>query len=280
MSDEPITPVEPAKRKRSWVGRSIVVGIFLLIFVILLPSALTSMPVLYQLPFHVACGSALHAYQTLPLLLADWLSALRPLAALVVAGFMLHRFVRWAIRADERSRPWQPGHTLAAMALLLLGYGTAITLIGIAHQSTWLLSERWIDDGMASGIEKSRAARKVRSLVEALEAYDATHGHYPESLRELNVPPEMLLVETGSGAGLEPFLYLKPDDKKVGYSNEPIIVSPMVGHQEFMIGFIYQKYVLGFGGTSVLKMHEEGLEKLIQPAAPAPLPTTPPTADE
>lgn len=279
MSEVPITPVEPVKRKRSWVGRSLVVGFFLLIFVILLPSALTSMPVLYQLPFHVACGWALHAYQTLPLLLVDWRSALRPLAALVVAGFMLHRFVRWAIRANERSRPWQPGHTLAAMALLLLGYGAAITLIGIAHQSTWLLSERWIDDGMASEIEESKAARKVRSLLEALEAYDATHGHCPDSLRELNVPPELLLVETGAGAGLEPFLYLKPDDKRLGYSNEPIIVSPMVGHQEFMVGFIYQKYVLGFGGTSVLMMNEERFEKLLQPAAPAP-PPTPPTADE
>lgn len=267
MSEEPVTPVEPAKRKRPWVGRGIVVGIFLLI---LLPGALSSMPFLYELPFHVACGWALHAYQTLPLLLVDWRSALRPLAALMVAGFMLHRFLRWAIRAHERNRPWQASHTLAAMALLLLGYGAAITLIGIAHQSTWLLSERWSDDGMGSGIEASRTLRKVRELVKALEAYHATHGHYPESLRELNVPPELLLAETGAGAGLEPILYLKPSDKKLGDANEPIIVSPMVGRKEFMVGFT---------SLEVWPMREERLAKLLQPAAPAP-PSTPPTADE
>ena len=135
-------PREPGKLKRPWLVCCLVLG-FLYCLVVVFSGVAAAV----ELPYHLACGWAIHAYQTLPHLLAEWRSALLPLAALVVAGLMLHRFIRWAIQAEARNRSWRPGHTLAAMAMLLLGYGAAITLIGIAHQSSWLLGERWIDDG-------------------------------------------------------------------------------------------------------------------------------------
>ena len=267
MSDEPITPVEPAKRKRSWVGRSIVVGI--LCFIVI---GFFGAVVVIELPFHLVCGWVIHANNTLPPLLAEWRSALLPLAALVVAGFMLHRFIRWATQATERNRPWRSSHTLAAMALLLLGYGAAITLIGIAHQSTWLLSERWIGNGRSGPlVEEMQAFSQTQNLTHALEEFHARNGRYPGAMDELDVPMKSLLVKTGDGGGAGSFIYLKPKGQPGG-PEEPIIVSPMVGSR--------QEFVVGFTSTEVRAMNWEKLAKLLQPAAPAPLPTTPPTADE
>jgi len=153
----------------------------------------------------------------------------------------------------------------------LLGYGAAITLIGIAHQSSWLLAERWIDDGGPSRFsDVAGAMTKTKSLLSALEEFRGNHGHYPKTLRELEVPTELLLTETGYGAGLEPFIYLKPGSQRPDGEGQPVIVSPMVGRR---------KVVVGFTSTTARMMTWEALEKMLESAAPVHSPT-PPSADE
>jgi len=220
--------------------------------------------VVFELPYHLACGWAIHASKTLPPLIAQWRSALLPLAALALAGWMLHRFIRWAIQAADRNRPWRPGHTLAAMALLLSGYAAAITLIGIAHQSTWLLGERWITDGMDTARGGMIAREQTSALLAALEKFRQTRGHYPDSLRELDVPPELLLMETEYGTAFEPFVYLKPSGRLPTDQGAPMIVSPMLGRQWFEVGFT---------SMDVRAMNRKDLEEMLGLAAPASSPT-------
>lgn len=255
MSEEPITPRKPAKRKRTWLVRGIVYG-----FLYLIVAGCFGADVALELPYHLACGWAIHAYQTLPLLLAHWHSALLPLAALVVAGWMLHRFIRWAIQAQARSRPWRTSHTLAATGLLLLGYGAAITLIGVAHQSTWLLGEKWVSyNGFLGHLAEVDALSQTRKLTQALEDFHVDKGCYPASLRELKVAPELLLVRTGYGACREPFVYLKPGSKQPDGESHPMIVSPMVGRRQVAVGFT---------STGALLMAWEALEKILESDAP------------
>jgi hypothetical protein len=259
VSEETVTTVEGDGRKRSWLVPAVVYG-----FLYLLVVWFFGIIVMVELPIHLVCGWAIHAHHMLPPLLAEWPSALRPLAALMVAGFLLHRFIRWAIHASGGGGPWPLRSTLAAMGLLLSGYAAAITLIGIAHQSTWLLSKRWIGNGRSGPlIEGVQALTQTQSLTQALEEFHATKGRYPEALEELDVPKKHLFVKTGDGGGVEAFIYLKPKSQPGG-PDEPVIVSPMVGGRH--------NFMVGFTSMTVRAMNWEQLEKLLNPAAPPPLP--------
>ena len=214
--------------------------------------------VLFQLPFHLACGWIIHASQALPPWVAQWRSALLPVAAFLVAGWMLHRFIRWVIQAETRQRTWRRSHTLAAMVLLLLGYGAAITLIGIAHQTTWLFGEQWISSGYIVSQNSADARAGAAVLIDELEKFHQLHGSYPESLRELDVPRERLVMPTGREWVLESFIYLKPDGKYPNDKNKPVIVCPMgIAEDGFQVGFL-------LSDVRVLKWDE--LEKLLDPA--------------
>jgi len=272
MSADPATPEDPATRIRPWQVRRLVYGLLALTLVGLFEVVVFDMRVLYEVPYHLACGWVIHGMQALPPLIADWRSALLPLAALAVAGWMLHRFIRWAIRAEERNQPWRRSHTLAAMALLLLGYGAAITLLGIAHQTTWLLGEGWCDHGLGIIQDAFGAREKSTMLLTALEEFHRIHGRYPESLRELEMPPNDWLLETGHGSSLEPMIYLKPDGKRPDDGNQPLIISPMIGAGA---GW----FAVGFTSMEIRTISWDEFENLLAPATPASSPT-PPAADE
>lgn len=110
----------------------------LFVFVVLLaPSQF-----ILEVPYHLVCGWAFHAWKAIPPFLEKWREGVLPLGCLVLAVLLSNRFIiRWA----EKKRPyltWKMRHTVAMFSLLLLCSGAAIAMSGVVHQAFWLGWER------------------------------------------------------------------------------------------------------------------------------------------
>lgn len=254
MSEEPIATRTPASRQWTWIIRGVVWT-----FVILVFSALGSCTVLVETPIHFVLGWLFHAAKALPPLLGNWRPLVAPLGCLVLATWLIHRFVRWSQVAKGKPPAWRVGHTISAVSLLMLGCGAAIALSGVLHQTVWLMSDPWIED-RGKRMEQTLAVSNARQLVMGLFDYHEKHGRYPNSLWELEVESDssarLFSVPVGYSRVNEPFILLHPGGTRAVNADEPLIVSPVMP----TIG----KIVVGYGDGSVTSLLARDLDRVIK----------------
>jgi hypothetical protein len=253
MSEEPI--VSKKSSTRTWIIRSV-----LWTFVIFVFSVLGSCTVLVETPVHFILGWLFHAVKTLPSVLGNWRPLMAPLGCLILATYLIHRFVRRWLVAEGKSLPWwRVGHTISAVSLLLLGCGAAIALSGVVHQSVWLMSDPWTEY-RGKLTEQTLAVNNARMLVIGLIEYHEKHGHYPNSLldlkSELGFPARIFLVPVGNSQVKEPFVLLHPGGTRAVNWDEPLIVSPVMQTTG--------KIVVGFGDGSVSSLQAKDLSRVIR----------------
>ena len=256
MSDEPTTTREPKRRKRSFVVRAIIYSL-LLLFVVFV----TSWAVLIEAPVHFLIGWFFHARETLPPLAEKWRALIMPLACLVLAGFLMHRFIRWWLREKNSHLIWKATHTVSAMALILLGAGAAIAMSGIAHQLAWLPGEPLIKDGSRSN--KARLAKttnNARQIMLALDQFHNDRGHYPISFEEIqkgsDLSPKDFQVETSPSKLSEPFILLKPGGTRSLGTADPVILSPVLP--------IENRVLVGYSDLSVRALRARDFEQILE----------------
>lgn len=258
MSEEPITIQTPARRMVTWLIRVVVGFVFLFLLVFLLGGGLLFV---FEAPFHFLAGWFLHAGKALPPLLAKWPGILLPAGCLVLAGILIHRFIRRCLTVNKSSLAWRPANTVASIALLLLGCGAAIALSGVVHQTVWLMGERWTTNNHRTSL--SYAIRNGRQLMMALTEYFEEYGRYPTSFQELDTELELssklAWVKYRSGSLREPFILLYPGGKREVNANEPLIVSPVIQESG--------KIVVGYGDMSVKAVPAEQLEQILRARA-------------
>jgi len=219
---EEVNQDEPVKMPRR-TGRIALVAVcgFFVGFVVLQ---------LFEVPFRLLCGWAVHAWVTLPPLLARWNELLLPAAALGLALFLTDRFIRWALAAKGSKLSWQGRHTVAATFLVLLGAAAAIAMSGIVHQAVWLGGEPWW--GKGRGYQLTEVVSNARQIAVAMQELERKNGRYPESLAELELPANLLIAEPRERGLVEPFVYLKPAKHLPAGEVVPVIVSPMLPDRE------------------------------------------------
>ena len=218
MSEEDSIP--PARLWRERLYSTVAVSLFLLL------AAGLGLILLFEVPFRLLCGWAVHAWVTLPPLFARWNELLLPAAALGLALFLTDRFVRWALAAKGSKLPWRGRHTVAATFLLLLGAAAAIAMSGIVHQMVWLGAEPWWGNGR--GMQQTIALDKTRQIAVAIREFEQRNDRYPESLAELDLPRDLLLVPSRERGVAEPFVYLKPADARKADAGLAVVVSPVL----------------------------------------------------
>lgn len=220
MSEEDSIP--PARLWRERLYSTVAVSLFLLL------AAGLGLILLFEVPFRLLCGWAVHAWVTLPPLFARWNELLLPLAALGLALFLTDRFIRWALAAKGSKLPWQGRHTASAAFLVLLGAAAAISMSGIVHQMVWLGAEPWWGNGR--GEHQTEAVYKARRIAVAIQEFEQRNDRYPESLAELDLPRDLLLVPSRERGLAEPFVYLKPADvrKADADAGAVVVVSPVL----------------------------------------------------
>ena len=228
-------------------------------FVILVFSALGSCTVLVETPIHFVLGWLFHAVKALPPLLGNWRPLVAPLGCLVLATWLIHRFVRWSQVAKGKPLSWRVGHTISATSLLMLGCGAAIALSGVLHQTVWLMSDPWTEDrGKKS--DQVEAVNNTRQLMMALMEFHDSKGHYPNSLQELetefDLPSQLAWVQNGLGKVREPFILLHPGSTRLVNADEPLIVSPVIQR----VG----KIAVGYGDGSVTSLLAKDLDRVIK----------------
>jgi hypothetical protein len=110
-----------------------------------------------------------------------------------------------------------------------------------------------------------------RQLMMALFEFHQTRGRYPENFHELELemelPQNLMWVQTANRSVREPFVLLHPGGKRPVNADEPLIVSPVIQSAG--------KFAAGFGDGSVRSMPEAQLGKIIRsggPASPQPPP--------
>lgn len=254
MSEEPIA-LKPARSRRwTWIIRSVLWTSVILVF-----SVLSSCTILVETPLHFVLGWLFHAVKALPPLLRNWQPFLAPLGCLLLASWLIHRFVCRSLVAKGKPPSWRAGHTVLAVSLLMLGCAAAIALSGIVHQAVWLMSDPWTENrGRRS--EQTAAVNNARQLMMALMEFHDSKGHYPNSLRELatesDLPFQTAWLQNGSGKVREPFLLLHPGGKRLVNADEPLIVSPVIED----VG----KIVVGYGDGSVTSLRAKDLDRVIK----------------
>jgi hypothetical protein len=254
MSEEPIV----AKSTMSRVFSRIVWTVLGLFLVLLLLGVSSIFFVILEAPFHFLIGWLIHFVTAVPPLLGSWWMILLPIGCLMVAGFLLHRFVRWWIKAKGNGIIWQPVHTVTALGIFLLGCGAAIAMSGVVHQLVWLSKDPWTEDRSRKSYQ-TEAVNNARQLLFALFEFQETEGRQPDSLQELEgkyqIPRRLCWVRTSGGKVPEPFVLLYPGGTE-SEAKKPWIVSPLIGS----VGNI----VVGYSDGSVTSLPAGSLEKILQ----------------
>ncbi len=228
MSDEEEAATAHPWRERLIAGAAI--------SLLLLFAACSGLITFLELPLRLALGWIWHLVQAAPVLLPRWREALLPLACLVTATWFIHRFIRWWLAAKGTAIEWRARHTVVASALVLSGAAAAIAMSGVVHQAVWMLEAPWwVNRNKAT--ERTEATNKIKQLLFALAEFEADHGHYPESLAELEVPRKFLEQSPAPGLLPEPMLYLKPDPVMADDEETIVLVSPVLGSDRVVVGF-------------------------------------------
>lgn len=265
MSEETIITRTPAMRRRTWIIRGVLWS-----FVIVVFSFVTGCTLLIEPPIHLLFGWVFHGMTTLPPLLANWRMALFPAGCLVLAGVLIHRFVCRSLGAKEVPLSWRPAHTMASLALLLLGCGAAIALSGVVHQTVWLMGDPWTEN-RGRRAKQTQAVSNARQVLLALHEFHDAEGHYPSSLRELEGKfihsPKLVWVETETSRLPEAFIFLKPGGTISLTEVEPLIVSPVFESR--------QKIVVGYSDNSVTSLPAGKLESILKGGGKKKIETTP-----
>jgi hypothetical protein len=252
MSEEPITLKTAKSWRRSWVIRGVLWSLVIFFF-----SVMTGCTLMIETPVHFFLGWLFHGIRTLPQILGNWEAFMLPSGCLILAGFLIHRFVQRCLVAQGRSRRLRPTDTIAALSLLLLGCGAAIALSGIVHQAVWLMSDPWTENRRAN---LTSCVSNARQLMLAITEFHDKKGHYPNSLQELvtelNIPPQLTWVKYGTGKVSEPFILLYPGRKQAMKGEEPLIVSAILERG--------QKIVVGYGDSSVRILSAKMLNTILE----------------
>jgi hypothetical protein len=252
MSGEPETPMASKGWKRI-LGK--VVRIFMITLVVIFLMGFLGVTFPIEIAFHLIAGPFIHAWKNLPPFVVQWRSSLLPLACLAIAVVLAHRFIRWWITSKDIRMSWRWGHTAAAALLLLLGSAAAIAMSGITHQAAWLFSSPWLESNRKMRV--IGAMHDARQIMLVLSEYEAEHGRYPNTLDEavkaLDVTPQLLWVQAGSGRPREPFIFLKPGLVPTKMA-EPVLVSPVIQPDD--------KVAVGYSDTSVRMMTHQAWQKL------------------
>ena len=258
---------------RSLVGRvfSSILRILLLMIILFVVGMLTSSFSWIEIPVHIVIGWAFHAWQNFPRLFPLWTSVLIPLACLIIAGYLFHRFIHWWIHAKALNSKWKPSQSATVIGLLLLASSAAIAMSGITHQFAWLMSEPWTEN-RGRRAELTNAVSNTRQLMLALLEYQERQGRLPDSLLKLQteeqLPRSLFWVKPGKNDAPEPFVLLQAGKALPSNPEEPVIISPAIGSD--------RKIAVGFSDCSVRSMTEpmlnrllDGLERQTPPTAPS-----------
>lgn len=253
MNEDTIALKNPTSRRRTWIIRGVLWSLVILVF-----TAMTGCTLMIETPVHFLLGWLFHVMKTSPQAFGNWRAFLLPSGCLILAGFLIHRFVQRCLVTQGASRRLRATDTIATLSLLLLGCGAAIALSGIVHQTVWLMSDSWIEKRGKADL--TACVNDARQLMLGLEEFYNEKGHYPDSLqelvRELNSPPQLAWVRYGTGKVREPFILLHPGEKRAMNADEPLIVSPVLQRDE--------KIVVGYGDCSVRSLTAKMLNKIIE----------------
>jgi hypothetical protein len=220
----------PARLWRERLYSTVAVSLLLLL------AAGLGLILLFEVPFRLLCGWAVHAWVTLPPLLPRWNELLLPLGALGLALFLTDRFIRWALAAKGSERAWQGRHTVAATFLVLLGAAAAIAMSGIVHQMVWLGGERWWGNGRS---QVTVAMSHTRQIIMWIHDFEEQNGRYPESLADLDLPVGLRAVPSREQGLQEPFVYLKPTESPSAGEELLVLVSPLLPDSDrVVVGYL------------------------------------------
>jgi hypothetical protein len=127
-------------------------------------------------------------YRVVPEITIDWgatLTAVFSLAGLVCG---LHLFLRWLTRETQNAentgqtfRVWQFRWTVASVAVVVLAFIAGISVVGITHQTSWLLSspEPFLDNSFRNAIRRHQSQDNLKQQALAAHSYHDLHKLLP-----------------------------------------------------------------------------------------------------
>ena len=113
--------------------------------VLFFSSALTGGMWLFTLPFLLGLGWLAYLVRVLPEVSVNLGAVFFAVLTLLAFGVGAHHALRWLYRswganADESGRVWLPRWTVSLTALLVLLFAANIAVVGIVHQTGWIVS--------------------------------------------------------------------------------------------------------------------------------------------
>jgi prepilin-type processing-associated H-X9-DG protein len=108
-------------------------------------------------------------------------------AVLLIAGS--HLFLSWLYRQMGAGK-WHKRWTLSGFCLVILMFAAGIAMIGVVHQTTWLVRSPLpiyrYTGGAYEGVRRIKCESNLRQIGEAMDRYATDHdGMYPDDFAEL-----------------------------------------------------------------------------------------------
>jgi len=189
---------------------------------------------IFQAFWAFVSGWATYPFKILPQVNYNVEMILCGIAALALAMYFAHRFLKWiAEHIEALPTPWSFKYTSSLSFLLLSMFGTSIAMTGIIHQAAWLVSADKITNNRSRSITTVQIS-EARDLVSCLFIYvtetDEDQRFFPISLTELTMEDWYdlgldALLCSYDGRLEEPWLY-PGSGKSLSDGVFPVIVSP------------------------------------------------------
>lgn len=178
---------ENVKKIRIWNRRVNPLWAFVIVFVIFtllfFPGGL---PIL-QAFWALVTGWVSHGFRVMPAFAAKWQSTILPVAAVLLAWWVGHRWLRGFLKAKGSSllEKWTIRHSGALLALLMLGSAAAVSISGVVHQAMWLGQTQWTEIRGARPLTIARL--EMRNLMQMMHYFNNENGRLPKNLDELRM---------------------------------------------------------------------------------------------
>jgi hypothetical protein len=171
--------------KRFLSGSCLILLAFGLLFLAFIGFALPG-----DLLLNLAFGWMFYLYRVIPQVVVSESGVLTAAFCLGALAVGLHWFLRW-FAVQSGSRSWPPRRTGVLLALIVLMFVAGIAVVGIGHQTAWLLtSPEPIVKGDREPSSRAQSQNNLKWMALAMQ-------NYQDTIEEKTFPPAALYDQRG-----------------------------------------------------------------------------------
>jgi len=142
----------------------------------------------WEVLFHLAVGWIIYLARVIPQISVNWSGVFTAIICLIALTLGLHRFLQWFYiekskqgEGTQAERVWPVRWTAAFLSVVVLMFVAGIAVVGISHQTAWLLTspEPLLTGGREGAGYRMKSQNNLKQMVLALHDYHDKYQSFP-----------------------------------------------------------------------------------------------------